>query len=91
MTSGRHVASLLDDCSINGDLDVNPVLRNVALFFLQPNTTSHIQSIDARTIAAETTRFRRQLLLKFFDNMDTAAKAIYNLDILSAMRWIKWA
>lgn len=91
MTSGRRVLLLLDNCSAHGGPDVHPVLSNVELFFLPPNTTSHIQPMDAGIIAAVKAKFRRRLLFRTFDNIDTAAKAIYNLDILTAMRWVEEA
>lgn len=86
-TTGRKILLLIDNCSAHGRKDELPKLENVRVEFLPPNTTSKVQPLDAGIIAWVKSRFRRRLLFRVFDNIDAGKKSIYNIDILTAMRW----
>lgn len=54
-----------------------------------PNNTSHIQPMDAGIIAALKSNYRRLLSFLIFENIDAKVKGIYDVEILSAMRWVE--
>lgn len=54
----RKLFCLLDNFSANGSEESIPVLDNVEVMFLSPNTTSRLQPMDASTIAAVTPPYR---------------------------------
>lgn len=56
------------------------------------NTTSKVQLLDAGIIPCVKAKYKRRLLLRVFDNLDKGEKYIYNVDVLTAMRWTveKW-
>lgn len=86
-TPGRKILLLLDNCSAHGTEDDLPPLQNVRVIFLPPNTTSRIQPLDAGIIAWVKRRYRRRLLFRVFENIESGKKSIYNVDILTAIRW----
>lgn len=86
---GRKILLLIDNCSAHGTADSLPPLRNVRVQFLPPNTTSRVQPLDAGIIAWVKAKYKRRLLFRVFDNIDMGKKSIYNVDILTAMRWTK--
>lgn len=84
---GRKILLLLDNCSAHGTIDNMPDLLNIRILFLPPNTTSKIQPLDAGIIAWVKRRYRRRLLFRVFENIESSKKSIYNVDILTAIRW----
>lgn len=88
LTENRKILLMVDNCSAHGSIGVLPPLQNVEVFFLPPNTTSHLQPLDAGIIAALKSKFRRRILFRVFDNIDSGKKSIYNVDQLTAMRWV---
>lgn len=52
-----------------------------------PNTTSKFQLLAAGIISWDKTKYRRRLLFRIFDNIDSDRKSIYNVDILTAVHW----
>eukprot|EP00171_Calliarthron_tuberculosum_P022968 IDg22968t1 len=78
-TAGRKVLLLIDNCFGHGSKDILPILQNVEVHFLPPNTTSKIQLLDAGIIAALKAKFRRKLLFRVFYNIDAGRKSIYNV------------
>ena len=80
---------LIDNSSAYGIADSLPPLRNVRVKFLPPNKTSRVQPLDAGIIAWVKAKYKRRLLFRVFDNIDMGKKSIYNVDILTAMRWTK--
>ena len=89
-TPGRKVILRLDNCSAHGNAENIPSLSNVNIFFLPPNTTSNIQPMDSRIIAALKKRYRHKQMERAVDLADENIKDIYNVDILTTMKWIKW-
>lgn len=87
MESGRKILLLIDNCSAHGKEETMPHLDNVRVLFLPPNTTSKVQPLDAGIIAWVKNKYRTRLLLRVFDNIDMGRKSIYNVDVLTAMRW----
>lgn len=59
------------------------------VLFLPPNTTSKLQPMDAGIIAAVNMRYRRRQLERALDFIDLGEVNIYNIDQLTAMRWLK--
>lgn len=45
--------------------------------------------MDEGIIAALKSLYRRRLFIRIFDNIDTGAKPVYNMDILTAMHWMQ--
>lgn len=86
--TGRKILLLVDNCSAHGKHNTLPELSNVRVEFLPPNTTSKVQPLDAGIIAWVKNRYRRRLLMRVFDNIDMGRKSIYNVDVLTAMRWV---
>lgn len=84
---GRKILLLIDNCSAHGKQETLPVLQNVRVEYLPPNTTSKVQPLDAGVIAWVKRKYKRRLLLRVFDNIDMGRKSIYNVDILTAIRW----
>lgn len=86
-TAGRKILLLIDNCSAHGKKEDLPFLQNVRVEFLPPNTTSKVQPLDAGIIAWVKRRYKRRLLLRVFENIEANAKSIYNVDVLTAIRW----
>lgn len=59
------------------------------ILYLLPNTTSHIKPRGARIISALKANYCRLLSFRVFENMNAGAESINNVDVLSAMRWVK--
>lgn len=89
LTLWRNTLLLIDNCSAHGSQDVFTSSQYVEVYFLPPNTTRKIQPLDAGTISAIKSKFRRRLLFKVFENINEGYKSIYNVDILIAVRWLK--
>lgn len=88
-TLGRKILFLIDNCSAHGTLDNMPKNENIEVHFLPPNGTSRIQPLDGGIIAFVEAAYRTRIFHPILDNMDTGAKSIYNVDILTAMKWVK--
>lgn len=86
-TPGRKILLLLDNCSAHGKKEEMPPLHNVRVEFLPPNTTSMVQPMDAGIIAWVKAKYKRRLLFRVFENIEMGKKSIYNVDILTAIRW----
>lgn len=88
-TRGRKILLLVDNCTAHGVSGGLPELEHVTVHFLPPNATSHIQPLDAGIIATLKAKYRRRVMFRIFDNIDVGAKSVYNVDVLTAMRWVK--
>ena len=86
--TGRKILLFVDNCSAHGKHDMMPDLSNVRVEFLPPNKTSKVKPLDAGIIAWVKNKYRRRLLMRVFDNIDMGRKSIYNVDVLTAMRWV---
>lgn len=84
---GRKILLLLDNCSAHGKAEDLPPLHNIRVIFLPPNTTSKVQPLDAGIIAWVKRRYRRRLLFRVFENIESGKNSIYNVDIITAIRW----
>lgn len=92
--SGPHIALITDNCPthplpeqspLNYTGPLPPVITNVALIFLPPNTTSKLQPLDQGIIASFKAAYRRNYadyMVKYFN---LHKKAPPKLDILSAI------
>lgn len=85
---GRKVLLLIDNCAAHGSTNSLPRFENVEICFLPPNSTSRTQPLDAGIIAKVKAQFRRRLLGRVFENIERNSKSCYNIDILTAMRWV---
>ena len=86
---GRRVALFIDNCSAHGSIQNLPALSNVDVILLPPNTTSKLQPLDAGIIAAFNWRYRRFEMERAMDLIEENVKNIYNVDDMTAMKWIK--
>lgn len=87
MPGGKFII-FINNCSAHRSSATLPDTKNVEIFFLHPNGTSSMQSLDAGMIAQVKNKYRRRLMLQIFENIDTGRKSIYNVDVLTAILWI---
>lgn len=80
---------LLDNFSAYDEGTAIPLFSNVELSFLPTNTISRIQLMDAGTIAPLKDAPRKRYLYRIFENIEANEKYMYNVDLLSAMKWLK--
>ena len=73
-TVGRKILLLIDNCSAHGKKKDLPVLHNLRVEFLPPNTTSNVQSLDGGIIAWVKEKYKRRLLVRAFENLETRSK-----------------
>lgn len=93
-TRSSKVFLLLDNCSAHGSYELLPELQSVRVHFLPPNPMSQIQQFYAGIIASLKAQYLHRLLFlqrQCFDNRDAEARIFYNVDILTAMRWVQEA
>jgi hypothetical protein len=83
----RQVLLLLDNAPTHAVRTIE--LTNVNVLFLPPNTTSHIQPMDAGIISAFKKRYRSFQLGMALDREKNGVKNIYKVDILQAMYWCR--
>lgn len=60
---------------------------DVYVAFFSSNCTSKIKPMDTGTVAGITQRCKRMQMDYALDNIYTGAKIIYNVEILTAIRW----
>ena len=82
------MALLLDNASCHGSHLTLPCLKNVTVIFLPKNTTSFLQPLDAGIIASVKRRYRKEQVLSALSSKQTNMKLLYNVDQLTAMKWI---
>lgn len=87
LTPGRKITLLIDNCSAHGFEEKMPVFSNIRIEFLPPNAISMVQPLDAGIIAWVKRRYKRRLLFCIFENIEAGQKSIYNVDVLTAIRW----
>ncbi|XP_062578214.1 tigger transposable element-derived protein 6-like [Saccostrea cucullata] len=75
--AGRNVILLVDNAASHSQGDV--VLRNVTLHFLPPNTTAHIQPMDAGIIKAFKAHYRKQLVHHYIERVEKKEEQSVNL------------
>lgn len=56
--------------------------------FLPPRTTSRIQPCHAGIIACVKSIYKKRLLKRVLDNIDSDSEDIYETDVLTALQWI---
>uniref|UniRef100_A0AAV1UMY7 DDE-1 domain-containing protein n=1 Tax=Peronospora matthiolae TaxID=2874970 RepID=A0AAV1UMY7_9STRA len=86
--SGRNVLLLLNNATSHVNLEIS----NVHIHFLPPNTTSHLQPMDAGIIRNFKLKYKAQFVQWLLD-MVTAGTQNKKLDVLSAIRVVvkSWA
>ncbi|KAE9048739.1 hypothetical protein PR001_g3691 [Phytophthora rubi] len=84
----RHILLLVDNVSSHAHGDL--VLTNVQVKSLPPNTTTHLQLLDAGIIASFKARFKSlqidQAIDRFNADEDVAGRTVYNIDQLQAIK-----
>jgi hypothetical protein len=91
-TPNRKIVYVHDNFSGHGSDEDWAGLSNIKVICLPPNATAHVHPMDAGIIAAFKMGYRRQLLrnvLNRFDDGVLSPKQLFNVDILTAMRWCK--
>lgn len=83
----RQVLLLLDNAPTHAVKTLD--LTNVTVMFFPPNTTSHIQPMDAGIIAAFKKRYRSFQLSMALDREKNDVTNIYRVDLLQAMLWCR--
>ena len=87
---GRKVLLLADNASCHGTRDTPPNLLNVQVQFLPSNTTSLAQTLDGGIIASMKIRFKKRQIHQVLQvNIDDEHKAIYQIDLLTAIYWMR--
>ncbi|KAE8957317.1 hypothetical protein PR001_g31417, partial [Phytophthora rubi] len=85
----RHILLLVDNVSSHAHGDL--VLTNVQVESLPPNTTTHLQPLDAGIIASFKARFKSlqidQAIDRFDAGEDVDGRTVYKVDQLQAMQW----
>ncbi|GMF57632.1 unnamed protein product [Phytophthora fragariaefolia] len=98
--AGRHILLLLDNASSHELSDESGELSNVTVRKLPPNTTSHVQPMDAGVIATLKSGYNEKHIELAINRVDPDmpdttpdGKSIYHVEELQAMEWIKeaWA
>lgn len=87
-SSSRKILLMIDNCSAHGSKKTLPTLNHIRPSSLPPNTSSKIQALDAGTISQVEENFRGRLLHRAFESIEAETKSVYNVDILTALRWI---
>lgn len=85
----RKILLLIKYCSAHGTVDARSPLCNVRVQFIPPNKASLVQPLDAAVIEWVKSKYKRRLLFPVFDNIDMSKRSMYNVGILTAMRWTK--
>jgi hypothetical protein len=86
---GRKVLLLVDNCSAHRTNELS--LSNVDVHFLPPNTTAHLQPLDAGIIRAFKARYRARLLAHVIDQFDAHGTVNFKIDLACTFRFIKTA
>ena len=86
----RHMVILLDNCSSHPK-DIS--LTNVKLVYLPPNTTSHLQPLDAGIISIVKRGYKRRFLQAILRRSDgdssmTSKEAVSTVTLLDTIRWL---
>ena len=85
----RKVLFLVDNCSAHHTGDLS--LSNVNVHFLPPNTTAHLQPLDAGIIRAFKAHYRAQLLAHVIGQFDAHGTVNCKIDLACTFRFIKAA
>ena len=85
----RKVLLLVDNCSAHHTGDLS--LSNVNVHFLPPNTTAHLQPLDAGIIRAFKAHYRAQLLAHVIGQFDAHGTVNFKIDLACTFRFIKIA
>ena len=88
-TVGRSALLLLDNCSAHNCEKTIAELSHVRVCSLPPNTTSVMQFMDAGVISALKRSCKRRQMMRVVDLVDKNKSSIYNVDVWTAMDWIK--
>ncbi len=83
----RDIRLFIDNCAAHPDV----TLSNVKLRFLPPNTTSHLQPLDAGIIKATKSVYRKQLIRHILfrtDEVSSASEMAKCVNVVDAINWI---
>jgi len=86
--TGRKVILLVDNAASHTTGDLN--LRSVRLHFLPPNTTAHIQPMDAGIIKTFKTYYRKQLIQLYIECAETGEPQTVNIKQALSMIKKSW-
>ena len=84
---GRHILLLLDNAACHSSGDIKT--KNVKINFLPPNTTAHIQPLDAGVIHSFKSHYRKQLVRHYIQCAENDMPQI--IDVRRALSMIKHA
>lgn len=82
-SQNRKILLLVDNCSAHPDI---PVLKNIQMEFLPPNTTSVLQPMDQGVIRSLKCHYRKQLILMLLDKRERGTDSTQNVSIIEAIR-----
>jgi hypothetical protein len=85
----RKVLLLVDNCSAHR-MD-EPPLSNVNVCFLPPNTTAHLQPLDAGIIRAFKAHYKARLLAHVIEQFDAHGTVNFKIDLACAFRFVTTA
>ena len=80
---GRGVALLIDNASGHDEIDILPIFGNVVVLFLHINSASQLQPLDSGSIATVKARYKKFLVEKAVDRMESGiCTNLYGTDLL---------
>src|SRR5262249_10662052 len=85
----RKVLLLVDNCSAHRTNGLS--LSNVNVCFLPPNTTAHLQPLDAGIIRAFKARYKAELLAHVIEQFDAHGTINFKIDLARTFSFIKLA
>ena len=88
-TRNRKALLIIDNASCHGTSENLPNFLNIEIMFLPPKTTSQLQPLDSGIIAALKSHYRRRQISMALDRSEKESKSIYDIDQLTAMKWMK--
>ena len=81
-SENRKIALIVDNCPAHPEIEG---LKAIDLFFLPPNTTSHLQPMDQGVIRSLKAKYRQKVIRKIIDAIDKG-NMIPNISILEGMK-----
>lgn len=68
-TEIKKLLLLINNCAAIGAVDLLPVLNNIVVHFLTPNTTSRLQPLHAGIVVQVKENFGRRSVFRVFENI----------------------
>lgn len=80
---------LIYNCSAHRKENGLPNATKISPEFLPPNATRYFLPLDTGIASSLKSAYRKCLLSQVCNNIDSGSKLVYNVDIISAMKWVK--